>query len=77
MYAKRVNLDFWLVCPNRLHRAYYILYMPARLQNEIKNAHIILEAVTNHDHLVWRNVPIGANMEQWSWIWFIGAEFSA
>lgn len=43
----------------------------------MKNAHIILEAVTNHNHLVWWNVPSGANMKQWSWIWLIRAEFSA
>jgi hypothetical protein len=43
----------------------------------MKNAHIILEAVSNHDHLVWWEFPSGADMKQWSWIWLIGAEFSA
>jgi hypothetical protein len=55
----------------------YSYPLNARVDDEMKNTHVILEAVTNHDHFVWWNVPSGANVKQWSWIRLIGTKFSA
>jgi hypothetical protein len=56
---------------------HYSNLLNARVHNEMNNTHIILETVTNHDHFMWWNVPSGANVKQWSWIWLIGTKFSA
>jgi hypothetical protein len=76
IYTRNPNW-FVLITEIMLRSILYRNPLYARLQIEMKNAHIILEAVPNHDHPIWWKFPSGENVKQWSWIWLIGPEFSA